>query len=57
MNAIFTFLKRRDLSSFNPFPRSPMTEAKRRIIAESEHPLHTYVIDAVVQRSFSTRTG
>ena len=25
-----------------------MTEAKQQIIAESEHPLHTYIIEAVV---------
>ena len=39
MNAIYTFLMKRDLSGFNPFRRPPMTEAKQQIIAESEHPL------------------
>jgi hypothetical protein len=50
MNALYGFLMRRDLSGFNPFRRPPITEAKRQIIAESEHPLHTCIIDAVVSR-------
>ncbi|UPK32221.1 DUF5906 domain-containing protein [Bradyrhizobium sp. 186] len=57
MNAIYRFLKRRDLSGFNPFRRPPMTEAKRQIIAESEHPLHTYIIDAVVSGHFRSELG
>jgi hypothetical protein len=47
MNALYTFLSKRDLSSFSPFKRPPMTEAKQQLIAESEHPLHTYIIEAV----------
>jgi hypothetical protein len=57
MNAIYGFLKRRDLSGFNPFRRPPMTDAKRQIIAESEHPLHTYIIDAVVSGHFRRELG
>jgi hypothetical protein len=34
-----------------------MTEAKRQIIAESEHPLHTYIIDAVVSGHFRRELG
>jgi hypothetical protein len=57
MNAIYGFLKRRDLSTFNPHRRPPMTEAKRQIIAESAHPLHTYIIDAVVSGHFRRELG
>ncbi len=57
MNDIYGFLKRRDLSEFNPFRRPPMTEAKRQIITESEHPLHTYIIDAVVSGHFRRELG
>ena len=57
MNAIYTFLTRRDLSGFNPYRRPPMTEAKQQIIAESEHPLHTYIIEAVVSGHFRRELG
>jgi hypothetical protein len=57
MNAIYGFLMRRDLSGFNPYRRPPMTEAKRQIIAESEHPLHTYIIEAVVSGHFRRELG
>src|SRR5215472_18414260 len=53
MDQIYTFLKRRDISAFNPHRRPPMTEAKRRIIDESQHPLHTYIIEAVTRRTLS----
>ena len=43
---------RRDLTRFNPYRRPPMTEAKQQIIAESEHPLHTYIIEAVINGHF-----
>jgi hypothetical protein len=57
MNAIYTFLMKRDLSGFNPYRRPPMTEAKQQIIAESEHPLHTYIIEAVVSGHFLRELG
>jgi hypothetical protein len=57
MNVLYTFLKRRDLSGFNPFRRPPMTEAKQQIITESEHPLHTYIVDAVVSGHFRRELG
>jgi hypothetical protein len=57
MNAIYTFLMKRDLTAFNPFRRPPMTEAKQQIIAESEHPLHTYIIEAVVSGHFRRELG
>jgi hypothetical protein len=57
MNAIYTFLKRRDLSGFNPYRRPPMTDAKQQIIAESEHPLHTYITEAVVSGHFRRVLG
>jgi hypothetical protein len=57
MNAIYTFLMKRDLSGFYPFRRPPMTEAKQKIIAESEHPLHTYIIEAVVSGHFRRQLG
>ena len=52
MNDLYTFLSKRDLSDFNSFRRPPMTEAKRQIIADSEHPLHTYIIEAVTSGHF-----
>jgi Family of unknown function (DUF5906) len=57
MNALYSLLNKRDLSSFNPFKRPPMTEAKQQIIAESEHPLHTYVIEAVISGHFKKELG
>jgi len=57
MNAIYTLLMKRDLTGFNPFRRPPMTEAKQQIIAESEHPLHTYIIEAVVNGHFRRELG
>ena len=57
MNAIYSFLKRRDLSDFNPHRRPPMTEAKQAVIAVSGHPLRTYIIDAVESGHFRTATG
>jgi hypothetical protein len=57
MNQIYTFLKRRDLSNFNPHKRPPMTEAKKRIIAESQHPLHIYIIEAVTSGHFRQNLG
>jgi hypothetical protein len=57
MNAIYTFLMKRDLAGFNPFRRPPMTDAKQQIIAESEHPLHTYIIEAVVSGHFLRHLG
>jgi hypothetical protein len=57
MNQIYTFLKRRDISAFNPHRRPPMTEAKKRIISESQHPLHTYIIAAVTSGHFRATLG
>ena len=57
MNAIYTMLKARDLSSFNPFRRPPMTEAKQQIIADSVHPLRTYIIEAVTSGHFRDQLG
>jgi hypothetical protein len=52
MNALYAYLRKRDLSGFNPFKRPPMTEAKQQIISDSEHPLHTYIIEAVSSGHF-----
>ena len=57
MNQIYTFLKRRGISAFNPHRRPPMTEAKKRIISESQHPLHTYIIEAVTSGHFRATLG
>jgi hypothetical protein len=57
MNQIYTFLKRRDLLKFNPHRRPPMTEAKKRIIADSQHPLHIYIIEAVTSGHFRQTLG
>ena len=34
-----------------------MTEAKQQIIAESEHPLHTYIVEAVNSGHFKREFG
>jgi hypothetical protein len=47
MEAIYSFLMKRDLSAFNSHRRPPMTEAKHAIIEASTHPLHVYLLDAV----------
>ena len=47
MDAIYSYLVRRDISSFNPYRRPPMTEAKQAVIEVSAHPLRTYIIEAV----------
>jgi hypothetical protein len=52
MSAIFSFLRRRDLSGFNPHRRPPMTKAKEAVIAVSGNPLRTYVIEAVESGHF-----
>jgi hypothetical protein len=57
MSQIYTFLKRRDISAFNPHRRPPMTEAKKRIITESQHPLHIYIIEAVTNGHFRQILG
>jgi hypothetical protein len=57
MSAIYTFLMRRNLAGFNPFRRPPMTEAKQQIIAASEHPLHTYIMEAVINGHFRRELG
>lgn len=57
MNAIFSFLSRRDLSDFNPYRRPPMTEAKREVIAVSGNPLRTYIVDAVESGHFKNELG
>ncbi|MGY3409376.1 hypothetical protein ACVWZV_005489 [Bradyrhizobium sp. GM5.1] len=57
MNDIFAFLKNRDLSGFNAFRRPPMTEAKQQAIADSEHPLRTYIIEAVKSGHFHETLG
>lgn len=47
MNAIYSFLMRRDISAFNPHRRPPITEAKQAIIEVSGNPLRTYIVEAV----------
>jgi hypothetical protein len=57
MNAIYTFLKRRNIAKFNPHRRPPMTEAKHRVITDSQHPLRTYIIEAVTSGHFREALG
>src|SRR5262249_23147812 len=57
MNAIYSFLRRRDLSAFNPYRRPPMTEAKREVIAVSGHPLRAHIVDAVESGHFRRELG
>ncbi|MGD9545002.1 MAG: primase-helicase family protein, partial [Methylocystis sp.] len=53
MNAIYSFLMRRDLSKFKPFASPPMTQAKSDIIEVSGNPLRHYVADAVESGHFA----
>jgi hypothetical protein len=57
MNAIYTFLRRRDISTFNPHRRPPMTQAKLEVIEDSVHPLHTYIASAVESGHFRIHLG
>ncbi len=57
MNAIFTYFKRRDLSSFSPYRRPPMTAAKRGIIDVSQHPMRTYIAESVQSGHFGSVLG
>jgi Family of unknown function (DUF5906) len=57
MNAIYTFLRRRDISAFNPHRRPPMTQAKLEVIEDSVHPLHTYIAAAVESGHFRQHMG
>lgn len=57
MNAIYAFLERRDISTFNPHKRPPMTEAKQAIIETSGHPLRAYIIEAVGSGHLHTELG
>jgi hypothetical protein len=57
MSEIYTYLKRRDLSHFNPHRRPPVTQAKEQIIADSQHPLRTYIIEAVTSGHFRKALG
>jgi hypothetical protein len=57
MNSIFSFLRRRDLSRFNPHRRPPMTKAKEAVIAVSGNPLRTYIIEAVESGYFREALG
>jgi hypothetical protein len=52
MEAIYSFLMKRDLSAFNPHRRPPMTEAKQAVIEASTHPLRGYIRDAVESGHF-----
>jgi hypothetical protein len=47
MNAIYSFLMNRDLSSFNPHRRPPMTQAKAEIVEVSGNPLAKYIEEAL----------
>jgi hypothetical protein len=57
MNEIYTYLKRRDLSHFNPHKRPPMTAAKQQVITDSQHPLRTYIAEAVASGHFRQTLG
>jgi hypothetical protein len=57
MNAIYSFLMRRDISTFNPHRRPPMTEAKRTVIEVSGNPLRTYIVESVESGHFYEAFG
>ena len=52
MDAIHTYLARRDLSRFNPYARPPLTEAKQSVIDLSGNPLRRYMADCVESGHF-----
>jgi hypothetical protein len=54
MNAIYSFLRKRDLSAFNAYRRPPMTRAKQEMIESSVHPLRTYIAESVASGYFVT---
>ncbi|MGE3992530.1 primase-helicase family protein [Pseudorhodoplanes sp.] len=47
VNAIYSYLMKRELSGFKPFAPPPMTQAKSDIIEVSGNPLRHYILDAV----------
>ena len=58
MDAVYTFFSKRDLSRFNAFRRPPLTVGKKEIIADSVHPLRTYILECVQSGHFArTLTG
>jgi hypothetical protein len=57
MQGLYSFLMRRDLSSFNPHRPPPLTAAKRSIIEASGHPLRHYVQEAVESGHFEKTIG
>jgi hypothetical protein len=57
MEAIYSFLMKRDLSAFKPHRRPPMTEAKVAVIEASKHPLHVYISNAVESGYFGEQLG
>ena len=57
MNAVFSFLMKRDLSTFNAFRRPPMTAAKEAVIGWSGNPLHKYISEAVESGHFARELG
>lgn len=57
MNAIYSFLMRRNIETFSPHRRPPMTEAKRTVIEVSGNPLRTYISEAVESGHFYGELG
>lgn len=57
MNEIYSFLMQRDLLSFNPHRRPPMTASKQAVIETSGNPLRTYVVEAVESGHFHREFG
>jgi Family of unknown function (DUF5906) len=57
MNAIYSFLMRRDLSQFNPHRRPPMTQAKQDIVDVSGNPLSVYIEQITASAHLFTALG
>jgi hypothetical protein len=57
MNAIYSFLMHRNIETFSPHRRPPMTEAKRTVIEVSGNPLRTYISEAVESGHFYGELG
>jgi len=57
MNAIYSFLMRRDLSQFNPHRRPPMTQAKQEIVDVSGNPLSEYILQATASGHLCRELG
>jgi hypothetical protein len=57
MTAIYSYLMKRDIASFNPHRRPPVTAAKEAVIAVSGNPMRAYIREAVESGHFYKALG